>query len=80
MPDLNPEHVKKVIRAINQGPFFVHMSIKVTEMGIGHSTVQSTLGGNTRTLSAGSTAASMLLQLIRRPIGRATVKFHRKAA
>ncbi len=45
MPDLNPEHVKKVIRAINQGPFFVHMSIKVTEMGIGHSTVQLDIGG-----------------------------------
>jgi len=39
LPDLNPEHLKAVINAINDGPFFVHMSMKVTEIGVGFSIV-----------------------------------------
>ncbi len=39
MPELNPAHVTAVISAINDGPFFVHMSMKVTEIGVGHSVV-----------------------------------------
>lgn len=39
MADLNPEHIRAVIDAINQGPFFKHMSMKVTELGVGYSVV-----------------------------------------
>jgi uncharacterized protein (TIGR00369 family) len=35
----NPEHLKTVIKAINSGPFFQHMSIKVMEIGVGYSVV-----------------------------------------
>lgn len=39
MPKLNPEHLSAVIRAINECPFFKHMSIAVTQIGIGYSEV-----------------------------------------
>ena len=39
MPELNPEHLKSVIKIINEGPFFRHMSMKVTELGAGYSKV-----------------------------------------
>lgn len=39
MPELNSEHVKAVIRAINDCPFFKHMSMEVAEIGIGYSVV-----------------------------------------
>ena len=44
MPELNPEHVKAVIRAINDGPFFKHMSMRVTEIGVGYSVVVIDIG------------------------------------
>jgi uncharacterized protein (TIGR00369 family) len=40
MAALNPKHVEAVIRAINQGPFFRHLSMPVKEMGIGFSIVE----------------------------------------
>ena len=39
MPEPNPEHLKAVVSAINAGPFFKHMSMKVTEIGVGCSVV-----------------------------------------
>ena len=39
MPELNPEHLKSVIEIINEGPFFRHMSMRVTELGVGYSKV-----------------------------------------
>jgi uncharacterized protein (TIGR00369 family) len=39
LPELNPEHIRAVISAINDCPFFKHMSIEVTEIGIGYSVV-----------------------------------------
>ncbi len=41
MPELNAEHLKAVISAINDSPFFRHMSMEVTEIGIGFSVVAS---------------------------------------
>jgi uncharacterized protein (TIGR00369 family) len=40
MASLNPEHVQAVIKAINQGPYFRHLSMPVKEMGIGYSIVE----------------------------------------
>ena len=37
---LNPEHVQAVIKAINQGPYFRHLSMPVKELGIGYSIVE----------------------------------------
>lgn len=39
MPELNPEHLKSVIEIINREPFFRHMSMTVTELGVGYSKV-----------------------------------------
>jgi len=39
MSELNPEHLKSVIEIINKGPFFRHMSMMVTELGVGYSKV-----------------------------------------
>lgn len=39
MPTLNPQHLKAVIRIINEGPFFRHISMKVTELGVGYAEV-----------------------------------------
>ena len=36
---LNPEHIKEVLENINNGPFFKHISMQVTELGIGYSKV-----------------------------------------
>ena len=44
MPGPNPEHLKAVINAINRGPFFEHMSIRVTEIGVGYSVVVMGIG------------------------------------
>lgn len=43
MPDLNPEHLKSVIEIINKGPFFRHMSMMVTDLGVGYSKVVAEL-------------------------------------
>lgn len=40
MLELNPEHLRAVIDVINIGPFFHHMSMRVTELGIGYSVVE----------------------------------------
>ena len=40
MASLNPDHVTAVLSAINQGPFFRHLSMPVTDMGIGYSVVE----------------------------------------
>jgi len=39
MPELNLDHLKSVIQIINEGPFFRHMSMQVTELGTGYSKV-----------------------------------------
>jgi uncharacterized protein (TIGR00369 family) len=39
MKTLNPEHLKAVIEFLNKGPYLQHLDIKITEMGIGFSTV-----------------------------------------
>ncbi len=36
MKKINPEHVKAVIALINQGPYFMLLSIKVCELGAGY--------------------------------------------
>lgn len=40
MATLNPEHVKAVLNAINQGPFLKHLSMTVSDMSIGFSVVK----------------------------------------
>jgi uncharacterized protein (TIGR00369 family) len=40
MRKLNPKHVEKVIKIINQGPYFRHLSMIVKDMGIGYSIVE----------------------------------------
>ena len=44
MSELNPEHLKAVIIAINDAPFFKHLSMSVTEIGIGYSVVTLDVG------------------------------------
>ena len=44
MLELNPDHLKSVIDIINKGPFFMHMSMRVTELGIGYSKVVAEIG------------------------------------
>ncbi len=44
MIKLNPEHAQAVVTAINRGPFFKHISMKVTEIGIGYSVVTLAIG------------------------------------
>jgi uncharacterized protein (TIGR00369 family) len=44
MTSLNPDHVEAVISAINQGPFFKHLSMAVKEIGLGYSTVELKVG------------------------------------
>ena len=44
MSALNPEHLKAVIEMINEGPFFRHMSMRVTELGVGYSQVVAEIG------------------------------------
>lgn len=39
MPHLNPEHLQAVIAFINQSPYFKHLGMAVTEMGIGTATL-----------------------------------------
>jgi uncharacterized protein (TIGR00369 family) len=38
--NLNPDHVKVLLKAINEGPYFKHLSMFVTDMGIGFSVVE----------------------------------------
>jgi len=40
MASLNPEHVQAVIKAINQGPYFRHLSMSLKEIGTGYSIVE----------------------------------------
>jgi uncharacterized protein (TIGR00369 family) len=44
MASLNPEHVQAVIRAVNQGPIFRHMSMPLREIGVGYAIVELTVG------------------------------------
>ena len=44
MTSLNPDHVEAVIKAINQGPFFRHLSMTVQEIGTGYSIVELKVG------------------------------------
>ncbi len=41
---LNPEHVAAVMEAINQGPYFEHLSMFVTDMGAGYCVVEVEIG------------------------------------
>ncbi len=44
MTKLNPKHVEAVLRAMNEGPFFKHLSIVIKEIGIGYSVVELDIG------------------------------------
>ena len=44
MASLNIEHVQAVIEAINQGPYFKHLSMPVKEIGTGYSIVEIEMG------------------------------------
>ncbi len=44
MASLNIEHVQAVIEAINQGPYFKHLSMPVKEIGTGYSIVEIKMG------------------------------------
>lgn len=44
MPELNPEHLKAAIIAINNAPFFKHLSMSVMEIGVGYSVVALDVG------------------------------------
>ena len=44
MPELNPEHLKAAIVAINNAPFFKHLSMSVMEIGVGYSVVALDVG------------------------------------
>lgn len=44
MSEINPAHIRAVIKAINTGPFFKHLSIRVTEIGVGYSAVVMEIG------------------------------------
>jgi uncharacterized protein (TIGR00369 family) len=44
MASLNPVHVQAVINAINQGPYFKHLSMVVKDIGIGYSNVEVKVG------------------------------------
>jgi uncharacterized protein (TIGR00369 family) len=44
LPEPNPEHLKAVIIAINNAPFFKHLSMRVTEIGVGYSVVTLNVG------------------------------------
>ncbi|MBI5589726.1 MAG: PaaI family thioesterase [Deltaproteobacteria bacterium] len=44
MPELNPEHLKAAIIAINNAPFFRHLSMNVMEIGVGYSVVALDVG------------------------------------
>ena len=43
MSVLNPAHLKAVTEFINEGPYFKHLGMVVTEMGIGYSTLEMDL-------------------------------------
>jgi len=44
MPQLNPQHVQTVLEAINKGPFFQHLSMALTDIGLGYSIGEINLG------------------------------------
>jgi uncharacterized protein (TIGR00369 family) len=44
MVSLNPEHVKAVIKVINQGPYIRYLSMPVKEMGKGYAIVEAKIG------------------------------------
>ena len=44
MLSLNSDHVQAVLHAINQGPYFKHLSMPVKEMGGGYSVVELQVG------------------------------------
>lgn len=44
MVSLNSDHVDAVMNAINESPYFKHLSMAVKEMGIGYSVVELNMG------------------------------------
>jgi uncharacterized protein (TIGR00369 family) len=44
MSSLNPEHTQTVIKAINEAPFFKHLSMPITEIGTGYAVVDLHVG------------------------------------
>ncbi len=46
MSELNPNHIESLLGLINKSPFFRHMSIKVTELGVGFATVMTEIDTN----------------------------------
>lgn len=44
MPSLNPDHVKAVIEAINNGPFLKHLSMTVKDLDMGSCLVELEIG------------------------------------
>jgi uncharacterized protein (TIGR00369 family) len=44
MISLNPDHVQTIINAINESPYFKHLSMTVKDIGIGYSIVELDMG------------------------------------
>jgi uncharacterized protein (TIGR00369 family) len=44
MSTLNPDHIKAVLAAINQGPYFKLLSMTVVELGMGYSIAEVEMG------------------------------------
>jgi uncharacterized protein (TIGR00369 family) len=44
MRELNPEHMKAVIDAMNRGPYFRHLSMFIKEIAMGYSLVELDIG------------------------------------
>ena len=44
MPELNPKHVQAVLKLINQGPYFKHLSMPIQDIGQGYSLVELNIG------------------------------------
>lgn len=40
---INPEHIKRILDMINQGPYFILLKMEVKELGIGYSRVECEL-------------------------------------
>jgi len=69
MRELNPKHVEAVIKIINQGPYFRHLSMPVKEIGMGYSIVELDIGNEHLTHLGDFTVESTLQQSIQLLIG-----------
>ncbi len=44
MAELNPKHIEALLKLINRGPYFKHLSMVVKDMGVGYSVAELTIG------------------------------------